>query len=101
MFKPIGRGAEASGKSRVIKGWVAEFLPLGPETSILVSELQCSEPGCPPIETVIALLEGKGAPRQFKVHRPMAEVSREDVIRALRAEHGGHAESKEAGPGGK
>lgn len=49
---------------------------------ILVTELTCTEPGCPPTETVIALMH-PGAPQQFKIHKPLAEVTEEDVMRAF------------------
>ncbi len=45
-----------AGTSREIKSWVREGLGLTDEVSILVTDLQCYEPGCPPVETVIALL---------------------------------------------
>lgn len=42
-------------KSRV-KGWFRKSFGIGEETSLMVTELRCSEPGCPPVETVIAVL---------------------------------------------
>jgi hypothetical protein len=51
----------------------------GDEVTILVSELSCSEPGCPPIETVIALFRAREEPTKYTIHRPSAEVTREDV----------------------
>lgn len=52
------------------------------DVRILVTELACTEPGCPPTETVIALMH-PGAPQQFKVHKPLSEVTEDDVVRAL------------------
>ena len=52
------------------------------DVTVLVTELECTEPGCPPIETVIALL-GADANVQHKIHKPVAEVSVEDVRSAL------------------
>jgi hypothetical protein len=43
---------------------------------VMVTELRCSEPGCPPIETVIAILS-KGANRQHKLHKRIEEVDEE------------------------
>ncbi|MEM1332442.1 MAG: hypothetical protein AAGG08_03195 [Actinomycetota bacterium] len=50
--------------------------------TVLVTELECSEPGCPPIETVIALLSDSGN-TQYKVHKPVADVRIDDVRAAL------------------
>jgi len=68
--------------SREIKAWVREWLALDDEVTILVTELQCHEPGCPPVETVMALLRQGQPTEQMKIHLPMAEVTREDVARA-------------------
>lgn len=59
------------------------------EVTVLVTELECTEPGCPPIETVIALL---GAVRnvQYKIHKPVAEVGIDDVRAALAGDGPAH-----------
>jgi hypothetical protein len=42
-------------------------------------ELECHEPGCPPLDTVIAAMEeGKGT-RYWKLHKPIPEVTRADL----------------------
>jgi hypothetical protein len=68
-----------SAQARQIKAWAREVFALPAEASVLVSELTCTEPGCPPLETVIAVLSGPGQSTQYKVHEPMADVSREDL----------------------
>jgi len=62
-----------------ITSWVRELLVLDPDVAVLVTELHCTEPGCPPIETVIAVL-AEGAPRQYKLHRAMADVTCDDIV---------------------
>jgi hypothetical protein len=52
------------------------------DVRILVTELACTEPGCPPTETVIALMQ-PGTPIQVKIHKPLCTVTKDDVIRAL------------------
>ncbi|MCA2985180.1 hypothetical protein [Gemmatimonas sp.] len=76
LFAPRS-GGNAAQVAR-IKTWARELLAIDSDTTVLVTELQCSEPGCPPIETVIAVL-APGAPRQYKVHRAIAEVTRADL----------------------
>ena len=39
-----------------VKRWAAEVFRLPESASVLVTELRCGEPGCPPLETVIAIL---------------------------------------------
>jgi hypothetical protein len=44
---------ERTAKVRLIKDWARESLQLADEVIILVTELRCIEPGCPPLETVV------------------------------------------------
>jgi len=58
---------------------------------VVVNELACAEPGCPPVETVVALLREGCLPRQLKVHKPVVDVTEADLLAALRSGHGaGH-----------
>ncbi len=54
---------------------------------VIVNELTCTEPGCPPIETVVALLRAGSAPRQVKIHKPAVEVTEEDLRAELQSRH--------------
>ncbi len=62
-----------------IKQWVFDTFELTEDMSVMVTELQCTEEGCPPLETVIAILEGPGQTRQYKLHKALAEVTLSDV----------------------
>jgi hypothetical protein len=55
----------------------------GEDDAVVVSELACTEPECPPIETVIALLRAGHKPHQIKVHKPAVEVTEDDLRAAL------------------
>ena len=71
---------------REIKRLVTEVLGLAPGTLIIVNELACAEPGCPDVETVIAV---SPAPRQvttYRVLKPISAVEPDDVRRALTPE---------------
>ena len=79
MFgRPLGTGGVVGGG---IKGWVRDVLDLSESSTVMVAELACTEPGCPPLETVVAVLDA-GATRRYTIHRPMAEITEADV-RAL------------------
>jgi hypothetical protein len=62
-----------------IKRWVTEVLRLDHDTSVMVTELRCTEPGCPPFETVVALLYPDQSPWQFKLHKPVDEIDYKDI----------------------
>ncbi len=66
-----------------VKAWVRGFGGLSDEVSILVTELRCAESGCPPLETVIAVLDQPGQTRQYKIHKAMSDVSSLDVQAAI------------------
>ena len=55
-------------------------LNLADEVAVTVQQLTCREPGCPPVETVIAILANP--PRRWTVHRPLADVS-DDLVANL------------------
>jgi len=61
-----------------VREWVRERFRLGGEAAILVAEIACQVPGCPPIETVIAFWTDKGR-HHFKVFKPVAEVAADDL----------------------
>jgi hypothetical protein len=67
---------------RQIKGWVLATLGDDDETTVMVAELACSEPGCPPLETVIALLAPRGR-TDFKIHKGLCDVTEADVLDGL------------------
>ena len=62
-----------------VRGWVRELAHLGDGDGVMVSELACSEPGCPPLETVIVIAPAGGATHQHKLHAAAHEVRREDL----------------------
>jgi len=78
--------------ARRVRAWVALHAGAGEDDAVMVTELQCTEEGCPPVETVLALLRPREQPRKWKVHKPTALVTEEDVRAAIegRDEHTGH-----------
>lgn len=71
---------------REVKEWVREGLALPPAATVLVSELECKEPGCPPLETMIAILHGPGQRTERKIHLAVAELTRERILQLFRDE---------------
>lgn len=63
-----------------IKQWACEAFQLTPDAHLMVTELRCSEPDCPPVETVIAVLVAGHSPRQYKIHKAAGDVARPDVF---------------------
>jgi hypothetical protein len=61
---------------------VRQSLDLGDDTAVMIRQLACTEPGCPPIETVVAVLPMDGPARRWTLHRPVDQISSDD-LRAL------------------
>jgi len=67
---------------RQVTSWVEDELPDSLEDAmVMVNELQCFEPGCAPLETVISILGPKS--HVFKIFKPVKEVMPEEVITAV------------------
>ena len=67
-----------------LKLWIYDLLKLDPEVSISVSQLQCQEPGCPPIETAITILSQPA--QQYKIHKALDDIEQVDLIRLFQTE---------------
>jgi hypothetical protein len=64
-----------------ITALVRSTLQIPEDVAVTVQQLSCREPGCPPVETVIAVLGTQ--PRRWTIHRPLAEIDDaavEDVL---------------------
>jgi hypothetical protein len=70
--------------SLAIKKWTRDYLRLDDDAVITVSELACTDPGCPLIETVIAVFDATGS-RKWKLTRPKAAVTKIMVQQTLAA----------------
>ena len=67
---------QALGRVRV---WTRERFTLPDEVTILVSEMACKLPGCPPLETHVLFLTSGGKRHHFKVFKPVGEVVMDDL----------------------
>lgn len=87
-FDPTGHGGGMSLRKnpaqrsalRHIKQWTRERFQLGEDETIVVAELACAQPGCPPLETVIAFWTNDGADRHhIKIFKPALDVTEDDL----------------------
>lgn len=62
-----------------VQGWTRQRFKLPPEAAVLVSEVACRLPGCPPLETVVAFWADDERRHQFKLYKPLAEVIYDDI----------------------
>ena len=64
-----------------IKKWVGSLLKLDSMTTVFVTQLECAEPDCPPVETVIALIKAGEKTRQKKTHKCINDIEKDDIIK--------------------
>ena len=62
-----------------VKAWTRERFKLPQGAAILVAELACALPGCPPLETVVAFWTADGKRHHFKLFKPVEEVACDDL----------------------
>ncbi len=65
-----------------VQVWVRERFGLPPECAVLVTELACALPGCPPVETVIAFWTADDAQalrHHYKIFKPVQQVVADDL----------------------
>ena len=60
-----------------IKSWVSQSLAIDPKIPISINQLQCHEPNCPPVETVVAVMTTP--PQQYKIHQPISKITEVDI----------------------
>ncbi|NJR51132.1 MAG: hypothetical protein HC780_17690 [Leptolyngbyaceae cyanobacterium CSU_1_3] len=64
-------------KIRDIKNWVYRILEVDSDIPISISQLACKEPGCPPIETVIAVMSMPV--KQYKIHKAVNDIDETNI----------------------
>lgn len=62
-----------------IRDWARQRWEVPVDGSVTVTELRCSEPDCPPLETVVIVSPRPGETFQRKVHKPAAELTYVDL----------------------
>ncbi|MGP4085196.1 hypothetical protein [Streptomyces sp. KR55] len=84
---PLGFGpgnpATPSPHLRELKETVRTLLALDEDTAVMIRQLACTEPGCPPLETVVAVLPMNGKARRWTLHQPTDDVTEDDLKAVL------------------
>jgi hypothetical protein len=62
-----------------VKEWTRARFRLPEDGAILVSQVSCALPGCPPLETVVAFWTEGDKRHHFKVFKPVAAVVEDDL----------------------
>ncbi len=97
--KPPAEGQSLQQSVQQVALWTRRRFALGDDDAVLVAEIECVQPGCPPLETVVAFWTEAAAGEQiglpngdpsqaararparhhFKVFKPVASVCEDDL----------------------
>lgn len=61
-----------------VRDWTRARFALGADETVMVSEIACAVPGCPPVETHVVFWTRAGR-HHFKVFKPLGEVMEDDL----------------------
>ncbi len=62
-----------------IRYWMRQNFAFPQEVPIVIKEVPCVKPACPPIETAIVAVLKREPPRHFKIQRPINEITFDHV----------------------
>ncbi len=70
---------EAVSAILAVQGWTRLRFKLAPDTAVLVAEVPCRVPLCPPAMTAVAFWTEDGARHQFRLYKPVLEIVYDDI----------------------
>jgi hypothetical protein len=76
-MQPLKKGRAYDEALVRVREWTRERFTLPAEAAILVSEIACGLPGCPPLETVVVFWIGETR-HHLKFFKPLREVDLDD-----------------------
>jgi hypothetical protein len=79
MLTLVNKSPEHRQALRRVKDWTRERFGLAEDVTILVTEIACAVPGCPPVDTVVAFWTEDDRRHHFRVFKPAAEVAEDDL----------------------
>ncbi|MFJ2737955.1 hypothetical protein [Streptomyces sp. NPDC087317] len=75
--------AGLSSRLRELRDTVRVVLGLDDDTAVVIRQFAYTEPGRPPLETVVAVLPMDGDAHRWTVHRPADHITEHDLRAAL------------------
>jgi len=79
VLNAFSRDFEHQAALERVKAWTLARFNLPAQATVLVSEISCALPGCPPLHTVVAFWSEDGQRYQLKLFKPVAQVIADDL----------------------
>jgi len=61
-----------------VRDWTRARFALAADETVMVSEIACAVPGCPPIETHVVFWTAAGR-HHYKIFKPLIDVAEDDL----------------------
>ena len=78
MMRPLRRSDDHAAATERMRAWTRARFALADDETVMVSEIACTVPGCPPIKTHVVFWTAAGR-HHFQVFKPLAEVVEDDL----------------------
>jgi nitrate reductase delta subunit len=79
MLRSLKKHPEQIAALDQVREWTRARFNLPDDAPIMVNEVACALPGCPPIETVVAFWTGSDTRHHFKLFKPATAVVEDDL----------------------
>ena len=79
MFGTFKKNPAQLAAFEAIESWTRARFGLDDADTVLVTEITCRLPGCPPLETVVAFWTDTNQRHQFKVFKRVEAVVEDDI----------------------
>jgi hypothetical protein len=79
VLNAFNRDSEHLAALERVKAWTRARFKLSEDATILVSEIACALPGCPPLHTVVVFWSEDTTRHQLKLFKPVVQVIPDDL----------------------
>lgn len=79
---PLARSPRLPAATAAIKEWARAALGLDEDAVVSINELSCSQPDCPPRETVLLVLRSGAPAVRISIHKAIVDIGETDVLDA-------------------
>lgn len=66
-----------------VRDWALAILGDDPAPTFTISEIDCGDPACPGLETIILVMREGEATQAVKVRKPLSEIAEADMREAM------------------
>ncbi|WP_271254782.1 hypothetical protein [Pseudanabaena sp. Chao 1811] len=78
---PPKKPAVSAEQLQQVKDWLYEILQIDSNTIISISQMQCQDLNCPPMQTAIAIMTTPH--RVIRIHKAIPDITHADVVQAI------------------